>query len=111
MAVGSSSAHAARMTTATERYPYTNDGADARQRLNLLEEVFDPDTIRCLEHLGVSKGWHCLEVSAGAGSIAIWLSMRVGSAGRVLATDSNTCLLEPVKLSEPGRAAPRHRHR
>ena len=86
------------MTTATDRYLFTNDWADARQRLNLLEEVFDPGTIRHLEHLGVSKGWHCLEVGAGAGSIAIWLSTRIGSAGRVLATDSNISLLEPVKL-------------
>jgi SAM-dependent methyltransferase len=98
MANGSSNGHAARMTTATDRYPFTNDWVDARQRLNLLEEVFDPGTIRHLEHVGVSESWHCLEVGAGAGSIASWLSTRVGSAGRVLATDSDIRLLEPVKL-------------
>jgi SAM-dependent methyltransferase len=98
MVVGSTIGHAPRMTTATDRYLFTNDWADARHRLNLLEEVFDPGTIRHLEHLGVSSGWRCLEVGAGAGSIAVWLSTRVGSAGRVLATDSNISLLEPVKL-------------
>jgi SAM-dependent methyltransferase len=106
MDIGSSDGHAARVTTATDRYPYNNDWVDARQRLNLLEEVFDPGTIRHLEQLGVSEGWRCLEVGAGAGSIARWLSTRVGSAGRVLATDSDVRLLEPMR--RPNLEVQRH---
>ncbi len=56
-------------------------------RLRLLERLFDPTTTRHLEMIGVSKGWKCLEVGAGAGSVAQWLSMRVGPAGKILATD------------------------
>ena len=45
-------------------------------------------------------GWHCLEVGAGAGSIARWLCSRVGPDGRVLAIDLDTRFLSHP--SEPG---------
>src|SRR5438034_3794011 len=45
-----------------------------RQRLRALSDIYDPDTIRHLEDLGVGTGWRCLEVGAGEGSIARWLS-------------------------------------
>src|SRR6266498_3236464 len=60
-----------------------------RQRLRVLSDIYDPDTIRHLEDLGVGEGWRCLEVGAGEGSIARWLSARVGS-GSVVATDLDT---------------------
>jgi len=43
-------------------------------------------------------GWHCLEIGAGAGSIAQWLCSQVGD-GRVLAIDLDTRFLS--YLSEP----------
>ncbi len=85
------------MTTDVD-YVFSNDWKDARQRLGLLEEVFDPGTIRHLEQIGVGDGWQCLEAGAGAGSIARWLSMKVGSSGRVLATDIDTCLLDALTV-------------
>ena len=39
---------------------------------------------------GISSGWSCLEVGAGAGSIARWLAHQVGPTGRVVATDIDT---------------------
>lgn len=68
---------------------YTLDNAwqKARQRLSLLEECCDPATTRRLAALGVGPGWCCLEAGAGGGSIARWLSSRVGPAGRVTAVD------------------------
>ena len=62
--------------------------------LSLLEELFDPTTIGRLEGVGVAPGWEALEVGAGRGSIAAWLSDRVGERGRVVATDVDTSLLE-----------------
>lgn len=56
-------------------------------RLKALEEYYDPGTISVLTALGVKPGWRCLEVGAGAGSIARWLSTMVGSTGAVIATD------------------------
>jgi SAM-dependent methyltransferase len=57
------------------------------RRLVALEEGYDPGTVRRLEALGVSRGWACLEVGAGAGSITRWLSHRVGMEGHVVAAD------------------------
>jgi SAM-dependent methyltransferase len=62
-------------------------------RLRLLERIYDPTTICHLEMLGISEGSSCLEVGAGAGSIAQWLSKRVGPIGRVVATDIDTRFL------------------
>ena len=75
---------------------YTLDNAwvHARERLGRLEAHFDPGSIRHLERLGVAGGWHCLEVAAGGGSIATWLSRKVGATGRVVATDIDTRFLD-----------------
>jgi SAM-dependent methyltransferase len=55
------------------------------QRLELLQQIFDPIAHRRLEL--VEPGWRCLEVAAGRGSIARFLSDRVGPGGQVVATD------------------------
>lgn len=76
--------------------PYVFDGTqhDAElDRLRALEEVFDPATRRFLLATGLGPGWKCLEVGAGAGSIAKWLSNTVGQTGHVLAVDVNTRFL------------------
>jgi hypothetical protein len=41
-----------------------------------LEAVFVPGTRACLLATGLRDGWRCLEVGAGAGSIARWVSRR-----------------------------------
>jgi len=68
----------------------------ARRRLSRVQEVEDPATIEALVEIGVSSGWQCLEVGAGAGSIAAWLCRRVGPAGRVLATDVDVRFLREL---------------
>ncbi len=60
-----------------------------RDRLTVLENYLDPISIRHLNGLGVSPGWRCLDVGAGAGSIGRWLADRVGPGGHVVATDLN----------------------
>ena len=67
------------------------------ERLKLLERWCDPETIRHLETLGVGQEWTCLEIGAGAGSIARWLSDRVGPEGHVIATDLDTRFVEAFK--------------
>ncbi len=61
-----------------------------------LEAALDPETIRHLVALGVTDGWHCLEVGAGGGSVAEWFCQRVGPKGRVVATDLETKPLEAI---------------
>jgi Methyltransferase domain len=67
-----------------------------RARLAGLSAQFDPVTIRHLAAVRVAAGWHCLEVGAGAGSIARWLAATVGSTGRVVATDLDTQFLDDL---------------
>jgi SAM-dependent methyltransferase len=63
-------------------YAFANAIPAQRERLRTLEALLDTGTIAQLDF--VQRGWHCLEVGAGGGSIARWLYERAGS---VLATD------------------------
>jgi SAM-dependent methyltransferase len=80
-------------------YTLDNTWRAARERLEMLEAACDPLTARHLDEVGLRTGWHCLEVGAGAGSVARLLCERVGPDGRVVAVD-----LEPALLA--GLAAP-----
>ena len=63
-------------------------------RLRALEEIADPYSRAALERAGVGAGWSCADVGAGAGSMARWLAAAAGPAGRVVAVDVDTALLE-----------------
>ena len=87
-------------------YLFTHDWAGEEERLGGLSAFYDPGTRRHLESVGVGAGWRCLEVGAGAGSIACWLAERVGPTGRVMATDLDTGMLE--RLVVPNLEVRRH---
>jgi SAM-dependent methyltransferase len=89
-------------------YVFDNAMEVAHERLKLLEAASDPGTLRVFETIGVGPGWRCLEVGAGAGSVAGWLSERVGSSGHVLATDIDPRFLEPTAAAHPNLAVRRH---
>lgn len=88
------------------RYVFDNAHSQARERFPALSDLYDYETIRCLQAVGVAPGWLCLEVAAGGGSIARWLAAQVGPGGRVLATDLDTRFLEP--LAGPALEVRRH---
>ena len=74
----------------TGGYLHANAGFDDELgRLRLLEARYDPGTFGRLCMFGPLAGARCLEVGAGAGSVARWLAAQAGPAGRVLATDTN----------------------
>ncbi len=77
-------------------YPFSHSWQHERKRLAALESGMDANTIACLETIGVAAGWRCLEVGAGAGSIARWLCERVGADGHVVATDLETGFLNEI---------------
>jgi len=79
-----------------QTYAFDNARQVQEQRLRALEAALDAGTIRHLEAAGVGPGWRCLEVGAGGGSIAAWLSDRVGATGHVTATDLDTTVLRAV---------------
>jgi 2-polyprenyl-3-methyl-5-hydroxy-6-metoxy-1,4-benzoquinol methylase len=65
--------------------------ATERERLELVEEEQDPATTALLTRLGLHSSWRCLEVGAGAGSIARWLAAR---CAHVVALDRKPVLVE-----------------
>lgn len=65
-------------------------------RLELLQQIFDPTTQRRLDM--VQPGWRCLEVGAGRGSIARFLSDRIGPTGAVVAADIDIEPLSQLRL-------------
>jgi SAM-dependent methyltransferase len=87
-------------------YIWANAWERERHRLNLVEATEDPGSIRLLAALGVRRGWRCLEVGGGGGSIATWLCRRVGTAGVVTATDLDPRFLET--LDAPNLQVLRH---
>ncbi|MEV0824911.1 class I SAM-dependent methyltransferase [Nonomuraea rubra] len=68
-------------------YAFDNDAPHADELLGSLGEMCDEYTTARLDRLGVAEGARCLEVGAGAGTIAAWLADRVGPQGEVIATD------------------------
>ncbi len=56
------------------------------ERLHTLERWADPASLAMLEKAGIQQHWRCLEVGAGAGSLAYWMAERCPD-GRVIAAD------------------------
>lgn len=82
-----------------QRYFASDERLEAElNRLRLVEQIFDPITIRHLEARHVTEGWNCLDVGAGAGSIAGWLAKRVGITGKVVAADTDTRFLGRINI-------------
>jgi len=72
----------------TPKYLFDNASErEARARMAALGAQHDDATFRYMEKCGITSGWNCLEIGAGDGSVGRWMAAKVGSAGRVLATD------------------------
>src|SRR5690606_13419003 len=71
-------------------------GEPELHRLRLLESVFDEKTREHLLATGPLESRFCLEVGAGAGSIAAWMNSQVGPTGEVMAIDSNIRFLRDL---------------
>ena len=77
-------------------YAYDQEWKDERERLAGIERLWDGGSHALLDRLGVSSGWRCIEVGAGAGSMVEWLSDKVGPSGSVTAVDVSTRFLEAI---------------
>src|SRR5262245_11218218 len=87
-----------KVTTIADEYVFDNAGDLAKSRFCDLSQLYDKNTIRHIEDIGIDEGWSCLEVGGGGGSIAKWLCKRVGATGQVLATDINPTFLQTLSL-------------
>jgi len=85
-------------------YAFDNDEPTASDLLGALGATFDEFTTARLLKAGIAAGMRCLEVGAGAGTIAVWLADQVGLTGAVIATD-----LKPQHVpAHPGLTVLRH---
>lgn len=83
-------------------YPLDNHHGAAPAYLGALAELLDPVTRGRIDALDWRRaGARCLEVGAGAGSIASWLADQVGPGGEVIACD-----LKPDHLPAHPRLTP-----
>jgi 2-polyprenyl-3-methyl-5-hydroxy-6-metoxy-1,4-benzoquinol methylase len=83
---------------ADRSYLFAGESAEPElRRLRLLESVFDEDTRRWVRSAASSLvSLRCLEVGAGAGSIATWMASEVGPDGKVVALDLDTRFLRDL---------------
>jgi SAM-dependent methyltransferase len=70
-------------------YLLGNDAPEAMDRFEAFAALFDPNTFRHLDALGLAPGWRCWEVGAGGTSVVDHLAEAVGPDGHVVATDIN----------------------
>jgi SAM-dependent methyltransferase len=90
-------------TTSESTYALSNQQRGAGTSLSWLAQVLDLTTMTILKPL-IPVGGRCIELGAGAGTIARWMADRAGSGGLVIATD-----LDPQHLpTHPGVRPIRH---
>jgi SAM-dependent methyltransferase len=78
-------------------YAWDNGWVEARRRLELLEQVWDPVSFGSLQQIAVQPGWRCLEIGGGYGSIVRWLCNTVGPHGRVVTVDLDARFLRAIE--------------
>lgn len=67
----------------------SKDTPEEFDRLRLLEAWGDPDTHAVLRTVGLGRDWRCMEIGAGAGSVARWIADQC-TEGSTLALDFDT---------------------
>ncbi|GAA2605442.1 class I SAM-dependent methyltransferase [Streptomyces tubercidicus] len=76
----------------------SNDADRERDRLAAIQRNVDTFTTGLLDGLGIEPSWNCLELGAGAGSIAYWLAERCPD-GRVVGVDLDTRHLDASRAA------------
>ncbi len=94
------------MGEAAPDYAFPHRASDESRRLELLEQHLDPVTVRRIERLQVVDSARCLEIGAGRGSVAAWLTQRFLPDGRVTATDLQVDLVSALQF--PNLTVVRH---
>ncbi|ADD43788.1 class I SAM-dependent methyltransferase [Stackebrandtia nassauensis] len=79
----------------TKDYIFDTGSELGEKHVEYLEKMLDGPTTMVLSSLDIQPGQRCLEVGFGGGSIARWMSDRVGPTGKVVALDLDIDHLEP----------------
>jgi ubiquinone/menaquinone biosynthesis C-methylase UbiE len=81
----------------TSQYVFTSSQRSKEfERLQAIEQVFDPASQRRIQSTGITERWRCVEVGAGAGSMTRWLAGAVGVSGKVVAIDLDTRFITDI---------------
>jgi 2-polyprenyl-3-methyl-5-hydroxy-6-metoxy-1,4-benzoquinol methylase len=87
-----------------ERYGdrvFTQDRPDELIRLQALADTYDPVSRTQIQALPLVPGSRCLDVGAGSGTIATWLSEQ-DTSRQVIALDRDTRMLTSATTTHPG---------
>jgi 2-polyprenyl-3-methyl-5-hydroxy-6-metoxy-1,4-benzoquinol methylase len=84
-----STVHAADAAGEMSRYSFDNADAQGLNQLSILAAILDGHSVDVLSSVGVGRGWQCLDVGPGAGTISAWLAEQVGPDGHVTALDKD----------------------
>lgn len=91
----------------SDDYVWGADDTDIETaRLDTVEALYEKDTQRRLDSLGLDRGGRYLEIAAGRGTTALFLLSRCGATGHVVATDIDTRWLDEIK--HPNLTVRRH---
>jgi len=83
-----------------QKSPYIfKDVQDQREyeRLQKIEELFDPRTQTLLKRIGLRQDMSFLELGPGAGGLLGWVVEAVGSTGKITAIDRDTRYIDKLK--------------
>jgi trans-aconitate methyltransferase len=80
-------------TASSGHYPIERREGEI-ERLHVQAAAMAPDCAVMLDRIGVSVGWHCLDVGCGPGGITHLMSERVGASGRVVGLDADPVFIE-----------------
>ncbi|SOD63374.1 Ubiquinone/menaquinone biosynthesis C-methylase UbiE [Streptomyces zhaozhouensis] len=79
-------------------YAFPQDPERVGHQMRWVAAACDGMSLPRLAATGVARGWRCLEIGTGGGSLARWLAERVAPEGEVIATD----LRPPAEPPPPG---------
>ncbi|GAA2359789.1 class I SAM-dependent methyltransferase [Dactylosporangium salmoneum] len=71
----------------SSQYSFSNAAPEGDEQLRLLAGILDEHSTAVLGRIGITAGWHCLDIGPGAGTITRWIAERVGPDGHVTSLD------------------------
>jgi 2-polyprenyl-3-methyl-5-hydroxy-6-metoxy-1,4-benzoquinol methylase len=81
-------------------YMFNNATEEAARQVWILADMLDTHSRNVLSTIGVRPGNACLDLGAGAGTVAAWLADKVGPSGTVTAIDRDPRHIPPTDLFE-----------
>lgn len=82
---------------------FLKTGDADRERLTILNSLYNPPALRFLQDSGLRPGMTLLEIGCGTGHMACDIASYLGPAGKVIATDSSEAQIQVAKATARSR--------